>query len=52
VHSVTQDTIHIPNTENDTLQAFQFADYQQTIRILSGYLRLLDVRLPSPVKGD
>jgi len=42
VHSVTQSTLHILHTRQDTIQAIRLDDYYQTYRLVISYLAALD----------
>lgn len=41
-HSVTQDTLSILHSPRDNLQAVRLDDYDQSYRLIAGYLALLD----------
>ncbi len=47
VHSLTQETIPILHTPKDTYAAVRQQDYYDSYRLLSGYLSLLDEKLPT-----
>jgi hypothetical protein len=47
IHSLTQETIPILHSPKDTYVAIRQQDYYDSYRLLSGYLALLDEKLPT-----
>jgi Iap family predicted aminopeptidase len=46
VHSLTSETLSVLHSRNDTMAAIKFAQYYDTYHLVSGYLSVLDVKLP------
>lgn len=52
-HCAAQETVMIPNSSADRLEAVQLADYYDTYKLVAGYAAFIDLKLdPEPPTPD